>query len=172
MAFVSSLIALSSLEERLPFLREALADRPSARDFLSGFLASITLVLFQSFLPGIVDALARYEGLQSESQIQKWCLGSLFIFQVVVCAPPTLFCPDSFFDFDAIGGVCIWLELLFWYHYRWQSAGYCEQPQLHSAARTVGSSSAGRQHVLHSLRHSARSVRLPNGSAEPRCAGH
>jgi hypothetical protein len=55
--FVSSLVNLDSLSEKLPFLKAFVEHYPTFQNFLAGFLSSIVFIIFQAILPAILYGL-------------------------------------------------------------------------------------------------------------------
>eukprot|EP00050_Salpingoeca_kvevrii_P022373 m.125414 g.125414 ORF g.125414 m.125414 type:complete len:394 (-) comp9690_c0_seq2:363-1544(-) len=84
-AFVASLTTLEELAKIkfLHWLTDVIDSSPVVKGFLEGFLPTLALQLFMMFLPAILKAFSKAEGLPSWSTINLAVLRKLYIFNVV-----------------------------------------------------------------------------------------
>ncbi|KAM0887716.1 hypothetical protein ACQ4PT_028848 [Festuca glaucescens] len=78
-AFVQALANIEGIEKALPFL-EPLIERPSIKSFIQGFLPGIALKIFLIVLPTILMYMSQFEGLISQSSLERRTASKYFIF--------------------------------------------------------------------------------------------
>ncbi|XP_046854085.1 CSC1-like protein ERD4 isoform X2 [Xenia sp. Carnegie-2017] len=82
-AFVSALVSLQSLQEKVEFL-EFVNDFPTAlKGIIEGVLSTIALVIFFAILPMLMAFMSKKEGVITNSGVQKSVIGKMFIFIIV-----------------------------------------------------------------------------------------
>jgi hypothetical protein len=78
-AFVQALANIEGIEKALPFL-EPLIERPTIKSFIQGFLPGIVLKIFLIVLPTILMYMSQFEGLISQSSLERRTASKYFIF--------------------------------------------------------------------------------------------
>jgi hypothetical protein len=78
-AFVQALANIEGIEKALPFL-EPLIERPTVKSFIQGFLPGIVLKIFLIVLPTILMYMSQFEGLISQSSLERRTASKYFIF--------------------------------------------------------------------------------------------
>ncbi|CAM0958466.1 unnamed protein product [Alopecurus aequalis] len=78
-AFVQALASIQGIEKALPFL-EPLIETPSIKSFIQGFLPGIALKIFLIVLPTILMYMSQFEGLVSQSSLERRTASKYFIF--------------------------------------------------------------------------------------------
>ncbi|KAM0875498.1 hypothetical protein ACQ4PT_036755 [Festuca glaucescens] len=78
-AFVQALANLEGIEKALPFLKP-LIETPSIKSFIQGFLPGIALKIFLIVLPTILMYMSQFEGLISQSSLERRTASKYFIF--------------------------------------------------------------------------------------------
>ncbi|AQK92675.1 Calcium permeable stress-gated cation channel 1 [Zea mays] len=77
--FVQSLANLEGIEKALPFLKP-LIDLPFIKSFIQGFLPGIALKIFLIVLPTILMFMSKFEGLISQSSLERRSASKYYIF--------------------------------------------------------------------------------------------
>ncbi|OEL29986.1 CSC1-like protein [Dichanthelium oligosanthes] len=78
-AFVQSLANLEGIEKALPFLKP-LVELPMVKSFIQGFLPGIALKIFLIVLPMILMFMSKFEGLISQSSLERRSASKYYIF--------------------------------------------------------------------------------------------
>jgi hypothetical protein len=78
-AFVQALASLEGIEKALPFLKP-LIEIPAIKSFIQGFLPGIALKIFLIVLPTILMYMSQFEGLISQSSLERRTASKYFIF--------------------------------------------------------------------------------------------
>ncbi|PUZ64441.1 hypothetical protein GQ55_3G144500 [Panicum hallii var. hallii] len=78
-AFVQSLANLEGIEKALPFLKP-LVELPMIKSFIQGFLPGIALKIFLIVLPTILMFMSKFEGLISQSSLERRSASKYYIF--------------------------------------------------------------------------------------------
>ncbi|KQK08047.1 CSC1-like protein At3g21620 [Brachypodium distachyon] len=78
-AFVQTLANLEGIEKALPFLKP-LIETPSVKSFIQGFLPGIALKIFLIVLPSILLLMSQFEGLISQSSLERRSASKYYIF--------------------------------------------------------------------------------------------
>ncbi|KAK1698269.1 hypothetical protein QYE76_014966 [Lolium multiflorum] len=78
-AFVQALANIEGIEKALPFL-EPLIERRTVKSFIQGFLPGIVLKIFLIVLPTILMYMSQFEGLISQSSLERRTASKYFIF--------------------------------------------------------------------------------------------
>ncbi|VAH12548.1 unnamed protein product [Triticum turgidum subsp. durum] len=78
-AFVQTLANLEGIEKALPFLKP-LIESPSIKSFIQGFLPGLALKIFLIVLPTILMYMSQFEGLISQSSLERRTASKYFIF--------------------------------------------------------------------------------------------
>ncbi|KAF0927884.1 hypothetical protein E2562_036803 [Oryza meyeriana var. granulata] len=78
-AFVQSLASLEGIEKALPFLKP-LIEVPTIKSFIQGFLPGIALKVFLILLPTILMFMSKFEGLISQSSLERRSASKYYIF--------------------------------------------------------------------------------------------
>ncbi len=81
-ALITSLTQLEVIEEHLPFLK-VVTDVEVVHGFLAGFLPTLALLQFMNFLPKIFAYMAKLEGAQSFTDIEKSATARFVAFQII-----------------------------------------------------------------------------------------
>ncbi|KAM3406098.1 hypothetical protein ACQJBY_000250 [Aegilops geniculata] len=78
-AFVQTLANLEGIEKALPFLKP-LIESPPIKSFIQGFLPGLALKIFLIVLPTILMYMSQFEGLISQSSLERRTASKYFIF--------------------------------------------------------------------------------------------
>uniref|UniRef100_A0A0D9WKK4 CSC1/OSCA1-like 7TM region domain-containing protein n=1 Tax=Leersia perrieri TaxID=77586 RepID=A0A0D9WKK4_9ORYZ len=78
-AFVQSLASLEGIEKMLPFLKP-LIEAKVVKSFIQGFLPGIALKVFLILLPTILMFMSKFEGLVSQSSLERRSASKYYIF--------------------------------------------------------------------------------------------
>ncbi|XP_044983020.1 CSC1-like protein At3g21620 [Hordeum vulgare subsp. vulgare] len=78
-ALVQTLANVEGIEKALPFL-EPFIETPSIKSFIQGFLPGLALKIFLIMLPTILMFMSQFEGLVSQSSLERRTASKYFIF--------------------------------------------------------------------------------------------
>lgn len=83
---IAAIAAITTLPNLIKYLPDAVGNailsNAGLSGFLSGFLPSLANVIFLALLPGILTAIAKFQGLQSHSWIERRMARYFFVFAV------------------------------------------------------------------------------------------